>query len=151
MREHDAAQDRGRSRGRAGIDPPARVHVRAVLGDVREQLGARLRMSVRLRELHDGAVRLAGHEERFFPLRIAHVDVHRMEARAAHPFDRGGEVGDLERQVVRARAVARDEPGEEVVLLGLPRFEQLDRHAVAGVGAEPHLHRPEADAAGRRR
>ena len=59
------------------------------------------------------------------------VDVHRLEARAAHPLERGGEVGHLEREVVRAGAVPRDEAGEEVVLLGRPRFEQLDGHAVA--------------------
>ena len=42
-----------------------------------------------------------------------------------------GEVGHLERHVVRAGAVPGDEAREEVVLLDGPRFEQLDRHAVA--------------------
>ena len=58
---------------------------------------------------------------------------------------RVGEVGDLERQVVRSGAVPGDEPREEVVLLDRPRLEQLDGHAVAVARAEPHLHRPEAD------
>ena len=39
----------------------------------------------------------------------------------------------------------RDEPFEEVVLVDRPRLEQLDRHPVARSGAEPDLHRPEAD------
>ena len=47
------------------------------------------------------------------------------------PLERGGEVGHLEREVVRTGAVPRDEAGEEVVLVDRPRFEQLDRHAVA--------------------
>ena len=42
-------------------------------------------------------------------------------------------------------AVAGDEAGEEVVLVDRPRFEQLDGHAVAVAGTEPHLHRTEAD------
>ena len=88
---------------RLGIDPPARLRVRAVRRDVVEQLGARLRVTVRLRELHDGAVRFARHQERFLPLRIGHVDVHGMEARAAHALERGREVGHLEREVMRAR------------------------------------------------
>ena len=39
----------------------------------------------------------------------------------------------------------RDESCEEVVALDRPGFEQLDRHAVTFGGADPHLHRAEAD------
>ena len=55
------------------------------------------------------------------------------------------EVGHLEREVMRTGAVPRDEAGEEVVLFGRPRFEQLDAHAVAVGVADEHLHRTEAD------
>ena len=121
------------------------MHVGPVLGDVLEQAGAGLGIAVRLRELHDGAVRLARHQERLFPLRIGEVDVHGVKAGAAHALERGGEVRDLEREVVRTGAVPGDEPREEVVLLDRPRLEQLDRHPVAVGRADPHLHRAEAD------
>ena len=62
-----------------------------------------------------------------------------------HARDRVGEVGDLERHVVRAGAVPGDEAREEVVLVDRPRLEELDGHAVAVAGAEPHLHRAKAD------
>ena len=55
------------------------------------------------------------------------------------------EVVDLERQVVRALAVTGEEALEEVVVLDVPRLEQLDVHAL-GLVAEAHLHRPEAGA-----
>ena len=42
-------------------------------------------------------------------------------------------------------AAPSEEPGEKVVLFRQPWFEQLDRHAVAGLVADEHLHRPEAD------
>ena len=45
----------------------------------------RLGMAVRLRELHDGAVRLGRHQERFLPRRVGEVDVHRVEARRRAP------------------------------------------------------------------
>ena len=102
-------------------------------------------MAVRLRELHDGAVRLARHQERLLPLGVGDVDVHGLEARAADALDRGREAGHLEREMVRARAVTRDEPREEVVLLDGPRFEELDRHPVAVGCADEHLHRAEPD------
>ena len=57
--------------GAAGSPHQRGLRVRSVLGDVVEELLARLGMAVRLRELHDGAVRFARHEERFFPLGIA--------------------------------------------------------------------------------
>ena len=105
---------------------------------------------VGLGELDDRAVRLARQQERFLPLRIGEVDVDGREPGRSEALDRREQVGHLEREVVRAGAVAGDEPGEEVVAARRPRFEQLDAHAVAGVVADPHLHRPEPDA-GRRR
>ena len=113
--------------GGAGSTHQRGLRVRAVVGDVVEELRARLGMSVRLRELHDRAVRFARHQERFFPLRIRHVDVHRMEARAAHARDRVGEVGDLERHVMRPGAVPGDEAREEVVLLDCPTVRAARR------------------------
>jgi hypothetical protein len=121
------------------------MHVRTVLGDVGEQLRAGLRVTVRLRELHDGAMGLAGQQESFLPVGVGHVDVDGMKAGGAYPFDRGAEVAHFEREVMGPVAVAGEESRKEVVAIDLPRFEQLDRHAVAGVGAEPHLHRPETD------
>ena len=79
--EHDPAQACGRALGRCRIVPPARVHVGTVRRDVREQCGPRLGMAVRLRELHDRAVRLGRHEKRLLPLGVGPVDVHGMEAR----------------------------------------------------------------------
>ena len=105
--EHDPPEAGGRLLGRSGIRPPARLLVGPVLGDVCEQLRPTLGVAVRLRELHDGAVRLGRHEERFFPLRIGDVDVHRVETRAADALERGGEVGHLEREVMRAGSVLR--------------------------------------------
>ena len=90
-------------------------------------------------------MRFARQQERFLPLRVAEVDVHRPEAGAAQPLDRGGQVGHLEREVMRTGAVPRDEAGEEVVLFGRPRFEQFDAHAVAVGIAHEDLHRTEAD------
>jgi hypothetical protein len=90
-------------------------------------------------------VRLARHQERFFPLGIRDVDVHGMEAGGAHPRQRGVEVADLEREVMRPVAVAGDEARQEVVAFDFPWFEELDRHAVALVRAEPYLHGPKAD------
>ena len=81
--QHDAAQGAVAGRG-FGIGPPARMRVGAMLRDVVEHLLARLRVTVRLRELHDRPVRFARHQERLFPLGIAHVDVDRMEACTAH-------------------------------------------------------------------
>ena len=120
------------------------MRVRSVLADVREQLGLGL-VVMRLGELHHGAVRFPGKEERLLPLRVGDVDVHRVKARGAHALERSTEVGHLDREVVRSGAVPCDEAREEVVSLDIPRLEQLDRHAVAVVGAEPHLHRPEPD------
>ena len=48
---------------------------------------------------------------------------------ASRAVERDVEIVDLEREVVRAGAGARDEAREEVVVLGVPRFEQLDLHA----------------------
>ena len=91
------------------------------------------------RELHHGAVRFAGLEERFLPARVAQVHADRLVARGAHALERGREVGDLERDVVLARTVLREEAREEVVLLGLPLDQQLDGHRV-DASADAHLH-----------
>ena len=60
-------------------------------------------------------------------------------------LERAGQVRHLEREMVRAGAVPRDESREEVVLLDRPRLQQLHRHPVAIRGADPHLHRTEPD------
>ncbi len=113
--------------------------------DLCEERGAGLGVAVGLRELHHRPVRFARHEERFHPLRIGPVDVHRVKSGLAHPLEHRAEIGDLEREVVRTGAVPGDESREEVVLIHRPRLEQLDRHAVAVVGSHPDLHGPEAD------
>ena len=105
---------------------------------VREEIGARAEVLHRLRELDDRAVRFARQQERFLPLRVARGRCSPGGSpRCANALERGGEVGHLEREVMRAGAVPRDEAGEEVVLLGRPRFEQLDAHAVAGRRRRP--------------
>ena len=72
------------------------MFVRAVLGDVREHLGAGLGIAVRLRELHHRAVGLARHQERLLPFRIAQVDVHGIkEAGTTDPRQRVGGLGTL--------------------------------------------------------
>ena len=116
-----------------------------MLRDVGEELGASLGMAVRFCELHHRAVRFAWHEKRFFPLRIPEIDLHGMKPGAAHALDCGEQVGDLARHVMGTGAVALEEASEEVVAFDLPRFEQLDGHAVAVVASEPDLHRTEPD------
>src|SRR5262249_32319826 len=80
------------------------------------------------------------------PLWIGNVDVHGMKAGAAYALERGHEVGHLERHVMRTRAVTGEKPREEVLLVDVAGFQQLDRHSVALLGAEPYLHGPKADA-----
>ena len=63
---------------------------------------------------------------------------------AATALEGGVEVVDLEGQVVGAVAVPGEEPDQEVVLGGVPGFEQLDGHALPGV-ADSDLHRSEPD------
>lgn len=82
-----------------------------------------------------------GVQERFFPQRIAQVHGHRLEAGALDLLERGGDILDLVRDVVRTGAVAVEEPAQEVVALGLVGLEHLEAHAV-GV---THLGRAEAD------
>ena len=84
-------------------------------------------------------------EERLLPIGVGEVDVDGAVAGAADAFERGGEVVDLEGEVVRAGAVPGDEPLEKVVPFDVPGLEQLDVHAARGI-AQPQLHGPEPDA-----
>ena len=79
-------------------------------------------------------------EEGLLPLIVAEIDADRGEARSPRRVDGGGEVGDLERHVVRARPVAIEESAQEGVVLRLPRLQDLDASAVG----EAKLRGPEA-------
>ena len=81
-----------------------------------------------LGELHHGSVGLLRLEKRFAPRRVLEVHAHWLDTRGRAPRQRGFDVADLECDVMHARAVAFQEPSEEVVHLGLPDLEQFDRH-----------------------
>ena len=59
--------------------------------------------------------------------RVVEADADRRDARGAARVEHRGEVRHLERDVVRAAAVAGEEAREEVVVLGPPHDERLDR------------------------
>ena len=125
--------------------PTTRVLGGSVVAHVGEELGPRAEVVRGLGELHDRAVRFARQEERFLPLRIGEVDVDRCEPgrrRRSIAATRSGTLNVRWCGPAPWRATNR---ARKSLCSGSPRFEQLDAHAVAGVVADPHLHRAEPD------
>ena len=124
--------------------PPGRAPDRP-LGLHLGEAGREVRSGVLLGgELHHRPARLTRHQERLHPVRVGAVHPDRRAAGRGDPPECGVEVVDLEREVVRAVTVEGEEPRQEVVPGGVPRFEQLHRHAPSCV-ADSDLDRPEPE------
>src|ERR1035437_10813514 len=94
-------------------------------------------------------------KETLLPTGVAQVDLDRLDAKRAQPFDPGHDVRDLEGEVVRALAAVLEEAEQEIVLGIGDRLPRLKPDPAGGrrLGTPPALlgeagHLPSAGATG---